>query len=109
MCFFFRFHFELFGHVTVHMNSNMTDCDERVNDRHRRVEKANGALPVVVASEIVLCGDRYEPRKVATGAAAIGALYDGAWCGCWRSQQSLWRTGGDDDGAESCSDRGEKR
>ena len=32
-------------------------------------------LPVVVASEMVLCGGRYELRKVAPGAAAAGPLY----------------------------------
>ena len=36
----------------------MADYDERVNGRYRRVEEAEVVLPVVVASEMVLCDGR---------------------------------------------------
>ena len=55
---------ELFGHVTVHMNSNMVDCGERVNGRYRRVEETEVVLPMVMPSEIMVCGGRRQRWKV---------------------------------------------
>ena len=39
-------------------NSNMADCDERVNGRNQCVEEAGVVLPVVEALKMVLCGGR---------------------------------------------------
>ena len=42
-----------------------TDHDESFNGGYLRVEESEVVLPVVVASEIVACGDRRQRWKVA--------------------------------------------
>ena len=42
--------------IIVHVNSNIVDCDERVNGQYRQVKEAEVAFPVVAALEMVMGG-----------------------------------------------------
>ena len=60
-----------------HVNSNLVDCDKRVIGRYRHVEEAEVVIHVVVASQIVPCGGRYDHRKVTASVTDTGAANTG--------------------------------